>query len=148
VITAKVIPTLTPSSTPPPTQRPIVTSTSVPAPQTAPLLQIAYGSAQSGTIDNATPVYYYRFEGTKGDIVTIRMAQTSVGDLDSVLYLYFNNGSNQLVTGNDNETAGLLDAAITSFTLPETGTYLIIAGRVGAVNGRTAGNFLLTLKRE
>jgi hypothetical protein len=101
------------------------------------------------TLDNAFDVY--SFQGTAGDVVTINMVATQ-GTLDTKVFLVgpsgaeliFNDDADPaLVTGVEGRTT---DSLISAFTLTETGEYLIVATRFGAVNGGTTGGYRLTLQ--
>ncbi len=101
------------------------------------------------TLDNAFDVY--SFQGTAGDVVTIRMEATQ-GTLDTKLFLVGPSGAElivnddadpALVTGVEGRTT---DSLISAFTLTETGEYLIVATRFGDVNGGTTGGYRLTLQ--
>lgn len=105
-----------------------------------------YGDSVTGTIDGATFEHSYTFEGTAGEAVTIELSATS-GDLDSYLGLIGPDGN--LLTENDDIdlASGITNSAITNYTLPETGTYTIIATRFDSENGLTSGDFTLTLSQ-
>jgi len=101
---------------------------------------IAYGQTLSGELTTAEPRQNWFFEGTAGDRVTISMI--GLGSLnDTYLELYGPNDAE--VARNDDGGEGLF-ALIEDFTLPETGTYRILArGFAGAT-----GQYELTLTRR
>ncbi len=113
------------------------------------IVPIKYGSTISGTITNQRFLYYYTFQGSAGDVVTIQMTHIPGGKLDPLLYLYvYNDGKPNLVAGNNDIAPGNVDAGIVKFKLPQTGLYLIAATRMGAAQGQTEGNFILMLTRD
>lgn len=105
------------------------------------ILDIAYGASQSGSIDDAVSAVTYRFHGGAGDRITITMTRAQ-GDLDS--YLYLLDGSGQLLY-EDNDSGGANGDARIAFDLPDDGTYLIVATRLGQTQGTTSGSYTLNL---
>ncbi len=107
--------------------------------------EIAYGRTVNDALTAARPLIFYSFQGTTGDMVTIQMNHISGNNLDPLLYLYsYSGGTPTPVIGNDNRATDNRDAAILNFTLPRTGTYLIVATR----SGNTTGSFILSLSRR
>ncbi|MBE2266904.1 MAG: PPC domain-containing protein [Anaerolinea sp.] len=95
------------------------------------------------TFDNKFDLYV--FTANAGDIVTIRMNNTS-GTLDPTLYLIGPVGN--LVAENDDAVAGEnTNSLIADLTLPESGQYIIIATHFGALYGGTTGTYTLTLSQ-
>lgn len=112
------------------------------APVVAPgMLTILYGSTVAGRIDDATPSTTYAFLGRAGDVVTISMTDTA-DDLDPLLLLFASDGT-QLATDDDSGPGK--DALISGFTIPQDGTYYIIATRYQFQEGRTSGQYSLSL---
>lgn len=105
------------------------------------VLDIAYGISQPGSIDDAVSAVTYRFQGAAGDRITITMTRVQ-GDLDS--YLYLLDGSGQLLY-EDNDSGGANGDARIAFDLPDDGTYLIVATRLGQTQGTTSGSYTLNL---
>ncbi len=112
-------------------------------------IQVSVPVNGSITLDNAYDVY--SFQGTAGQVVTIRMEATQ-GTLDTKLFLIGPSGA-ELVFNDDADPALVIgtegrttDSLISAFTLTETGEYLIIATRFGATNGGTTGGYSLTLQ--
>ncbi|HEX2691497.1 MAG TPA: PPC domain-containing protein [Kofleriaceae bacterium] len=75
----------------------------------------------------------YEFDGKAGGVVTVTMSAATCGALDTYLYLY---GPKNTVDGsygrflvNNDDVGGTcgLNSQIRSFTLPQTGNYLIVA---------------------
>jgi hypothetical protein len=104
---------------------------------------IGYNEAAAGTINRDNLDDWYTFRGTAGDLIAIRMSASS-GDLDPYLILVDSAGSE--LASVDDTTAGSTDAAITGFTLPATGTYLIRATRYGFANGPSSGQYTLVIE--
>ncbi len=107
---------------------------------------LSYGDNVSGTIDKTRTETGYIFSAKAGDVVTITMTRKT-GNLDSLLNLFGSDGSQ--VAGNDNASGQGLrtgDAQIRRFEIPDTGAYIIIAGRKGQTKGATSGDFSLSLQ--
>ncbi len=104
---------------------------------------IEYGDVITGTINSDMPQVVFTFEGTQGDVVSIRLVGTS-GTLDPFLILLDAVGE-ELISNDDDPIVGGRDSFIPEFELPETGTYTIIATRFQQNLGATTGNFELTL---
>lgn len=122
--------------TPPPTGAP---------PQVVP---ISYGGTASDAISAQRYLYYYTFQGHAGDVISIRLSHVPGSTLDPLLYLYLYSPQPKLLAANNDLTPGNVDAAIVKFKLPQSGPYLIVATRMGAAQGKTEGNFILTLNRD
>lgn len=106
------------------------------------LSSITLGETVNGALDDATYEQRYTFEGQAGEIVTIDM-NAAGSALDSVLILLGPNGE-QLIE-NDDASTNTRDARIAGYTLPESGTYTIVATRYEQQSGDTSGRFTLTL---
>jgi hypothetical protein len=133
----------------PATPTPATAATGSPGQAAPDIIPIRYGSTASGTVNAQHFLYYYTFEGNAGDVITIRMSRVPGMPLDPLLYLYvYRDGKPALVASNNDLTAGNPDAGIVSFRLPESGLYLIAATRLGAAQGQTEGDFVLTLNRD
>jgi hypothetical protein len=52
------------------------------------------------------------------------------------------------IAQNDDASAGVTDSAITRFTLPETGRYIILATHYGTIYGATVGTYSLALTQQ
>jgi len=103
---------------------------------------IAYGDQVSGEITADAPEVPYTFEGSAGDMITIRMQAVNQG-LDSFLALVGPEGGEPLVT--DDDTAGNLNSLIGPYTLPADGSYTIIATRFMRLEGTSVGAYTLSL---
>lgn len=104
--------------------------------------RLNYDTTVQGTITDAQYFLPYEFQGRAGDVVVIEMTTVS-GDLDPFVGL-FDPGENLLVS-NDDISSSNRNSRIEPFTLPEDGTYQIIATRYNLEEGLTTGTFALTL---
>lgn len=107
-------------------------------------MPIAYGDTVSGIINDDIPRLLYRFSGSAGDIVNIRMNRDS-GDLDPYLRLVDANGVTIIEDDDDEAVEGTRDSYINNFELPADGEYTIIATRFQEELGTLSGNFTLIL---
>ncbi len=112
------------------------------------VVPIKYGSTVNGVIDSQHFLYYYSFQGSAGDVISIQMSRVPGSRLDSLLYLYTYTSPPTLLAGNNDVAPGNPDAAIVKFKLPQSGPYLIAATRVGVAQGQTDGSFILTLGKD
>lgn len=110
---------------------------------------ISLDQSASGTISVDNPYDLYAFQGTAGDVVTIGMAANSQ-TLDTKLLLVGPTGG--VVAENDDIEAALAsdnqrrtDSLINAFTLPQTGTYVIVATRYAFIYGGTIGGYSLSV---
>ena len=102
---------------------------------------IDYGMTLQGTIDNEIPRRYYRFDAQRGDVITITMLSEG-GNLDPLLKLA---DANLIELSHDDNSGGGRNARIAAFTVPETGTYHVIATRVREEEGQSEGRFSVQL---
>jgi hypothetical protein len=106
--------------------------------------RITYGETIEGTINDQNETLRYTFEGDEGDTVTITLRDTSAkNSLDPLLLLEDEDGN--VIAENDDDDSGTLalyDARISTFDLPDDGTYTIVATRAGQ---NDSGEFALTL---
>lgn len=109
------------------------------------LHRIRYLDPVDGTISPDDFDDWFIFRGHAGDVITLRMAARS-GDLDPFLILTDANGYE--LARNDDAASATKDAAITDFTLPTDGTYLIRATRYGLANGPSAGDYRLVIDTQ
>ena len=110
----------------------------VPTPQAGPGT-IAYGDTVTGSIQGATAEMRYTFTAQAGDVIDIRMNNTS-GNLDPLLILY---GPNNQELARDDDSGGNFNAYLSGYIIPSNGTYTIAATRFGT----SEGTFSLTLTR-
>jgi hypothetical protein len=110
-------------------------------------IEIEYGDTAPGSISSNQRVQMYSFEGVTGDRIRIAMQRTG-GTLDTAIYLISSQGV-QLEFNDDitDEQTGERDSnsLIEPLTLPNTGTYYILATRYGLQYGGTTGTYNLTL---
>lgn len=111
---------------------------------TGPALTV--GDEAMGMISASETAIEYTLPLETGQTVTITMQQVN-GNLDPYLILIGPDGSQ--VTDNDDaeETVGgnTLNAQLTGFRAPSSGTYTIQATRFGEENGSTSGQFHLSV---
>ena len=107
-------------------------------------LPLAYGDTVSGNIDDNISAVTYRFYGSAGDTITVTMSRAG-GDLNSYLYLLDTDG--QLLFEDNDSGGGNGDARLV-YTLPNDGAYLIVATRLGQMQGTSAGSYMLTLQSD
>jgi hypothetical protein len=104
----------------------------------------SYGDTISGSIDNDQFEVSYAFSAQEGDQVTVTMTRTG-GNLDASLALLDLDGkqlaSNENATGTGLRTG---DSRV-RFRIPETGSYVIVAGRRNKARGTTTGEYNLML---
>lgn len=103
-----------------------------------------------GQLDQSNVYDLYTFEGRAGQVVSISMLATSQ-TLDTKLFLISPSGLE--IADNDDADPNVrpanarpTDALINAVTLPEDGTYIIIATRFATSYGGTVGGYLLTLQ--
>ncbi|MFQ3567846.1 MAG: PPC domain-containing protein [Aggregatilineales bacterium] len=105
---------------------------------------IAIGATVTGEINDEQVNQFYRFEGRRGETITITMVRNPGGDLDS--YLILANASVQELASND-DSFGTQNSTIEAFTLPYDGIYYVIATRYQREAGRTRGPYTLRIER-
>ncbi len=130
------------------TASPAPAATLTPSVQGPDVVPISYGRTVNGAIDSGRFLYYYNFQGEAGDVITIRLSRVPGSSLDPLLYLYTYGDQRNLLSANNDAAPDNPDAAIVSFTLPQSGVYLIVATRVGVAQGQTEGSFILTLSKD
>lgn len=162
--TASPTPTSTPSPTVTDTPSPTLTDTPSPSPTASitptpftispnvsgavPNLRpqpITYGSPATGTISDDEPADLYLFLGSAGDTINIDLNGTS-GDLDTFLMLLGPSGVE--LARNDDRSRDDFDATIAGYTLPQSGSYFIVATRFFQRYGRSEGDYLLSVTTD
>ena len=108
-------------------------------------LFIRYGENVTGTISDEQYALFYQFDGAAGDEVLIRVERLT-SDLDSIVVLRDADNRNLPDGSNDDADPTTHDSLLT-YTLPNTGEYIIAVTRFGVREGTTTGNFRLTLER-
>lgn len=102
---------------------------------------LAFFQTAGGTIDAATPVEEWTFDGQSGQVVSL-IAQTMSGDLDPVLEVLGPGGA--LVGQNDDLDSRVRDAGLEVLRLPSDGAYIVRVGRWGGAEGTTSGTYRLS----
>lgn len=103
---------------------------------------IRYGESLTANISNDVYARFFQFRGEAGDEIRI-LAEQLTGDLDPIVVLRDDRDNNLAI----NDDASGRNSRIT-FTLPENGRYVIGVTRYGVRDGRTVGDFRLTLERS
>lgn len=98
-----------------------------------------------GTITDDNRFDVYTFDGTANDTISLRMDATA-GTLDTLLFLIGPTGI-ELASNDDAVINETTNSAITEFTLPQTGQYIVIATHYGTIYGGTNGAYTLTFSR-
>ncbi len=104
---------------------------------------IAYGDTAGGEITDDDFTDIYCFEGLEGDEIVISATATD-GDLDTLLLLT-DSGLEEALADNDDIERGNTNSQI-EFTLPTDGAFVIIVTRYNLEDGRTEGEYELTLE--
>lgn len=109
---------------------------------------ISVGLPISGQITSDAFMWNYTFEGRQGDVVTITLRAAENSPLDPFVDLV-SPQNRRLIANDDANAPGLrpMDAQISNFPLPETGTYTVRATRFGRETMPGEGMFVLTLER-
>ena len=97
---------------------------------------ITYDEVVTGEITNDIPEISYTFEGNAGNTITISMT-ASGAQFDTYLRLLGPDGDE--VTFND-DSGGMLNSLIGPLSLPEAGTYTIVATRCCPPNNLDSGS--------
>ncbi len=100
---------------------------------------IQMGSSATDTLEELTEAHDWTFAGREGQVVTIRCEATAGEDTDPRINLLDPNGD--FLIAND-DSGGELAAQITSYTLPEDGTYTI------KVDIYTGGEYRLSINED
>lgn len=106
-------------------------------------LPIAYGESRRGTLGHAQFERYYSFEAQAGDLITIAMERGASGDLDSFLILA--DAGFEPIQEDDDSGEEFQDSRISDYRIPADGRYHIIASRFDRAQGKTSGEFRLSL---
>jgi hypothetical protein len=104
--------------------------------------RLQMGTLITGTINDNNPRRAYFFEGTRGEVVRLRLT-TTAGTLDPLLSVFDNTGK-MLV--NQDDSNGELGAQA-RLTLPDDGRYYVVVARWGQALGTTQGDFSLEIER-
>ena len=93
---------------------------------------LAIGDFVTGTIDAQTTEQRYTFEGTAGEVITLRTSATS-GNLDTTLTLLGPDGEE--IASNDDASFTTRDSLLDRIELTADGEYTVIVGRFGDSTG-------------
>ncbi|MHB8628568.1 MAG: hypothetical protein ACYDBJ_17780 [Aggregatilineales bacterium] len=109
---------------------------------------IQYGDTVSGSITNATNGYgfIYTFDAQSGDVLSVTMTRTS-GNLRpfaAIVDPSQNSSSNNFVLAQSILSSNGTTATITRFTMPNSGSFALIATRENVSKGTTTGKYTLT----
>ena len=104
------------------------------------LVELVYGQAIDGQLDNTQPSAFYAFNASVGDVVTIMMIVTD-GAIDPFLVL---NDAAQIPLATDDNSGGESNARLT-FVIPADGRYIIQATNAGGIPAADGGTFNLNL---
>lgn len=113
-----------------------------PTPAPPEVVAVAYGDTLTGGLDDAVFEQRYTFDGAAGDVVTVDLRRVE-GDLDASLRLL--DAAGDEVAQNDDIGGGSSDARIEALSLPEDGTYTIVATRFQGEFGLSSGTYELAL---
>ncbi|MBN1201684.1 MAG: hypothetical protein JXJ20_07510 [Anaerolineae bacterium] len=102
---------------------------------------IAYGDVVTGYLSNQNPYESWVFNGRQGDQIQATMID-AVGTLDPYLFLIEVNS--ETILTEDDDSYGQPNATLT-YTLPSTGSYLVVATRYGVDQGDSYGDYVLEL---
>jgi hypothetical protein len=99
-------------------------------------------SEVTGTIDRNEFIHFWDFDAQQGEPVTITMKRTS-GNLDPFIVVI---DQNNHILAYDDDSAGNRDAILQGLTFPQTGTYTVAATRAEQAQGRSTGNYNLSIQ--
>jgi thiol-disulfide isomerase/thioredoxin len=105
---------------------------------------INYGATITSSISDEVYEEFYTFDGSAGDVVTIRMFNVTGTQLDTLLILQGPDGGE--LARNDDMSNVSSNSLIEEFTLPQDGQYTIIATRYNGAEGETVGIYQLLLR--
>ncbi|HLY28652.1 MAG TPA: pre-peptidase C-terminal domain-containing protein [Aggregatilineales bacterium] len=118
----------------------------VPAPAGTPgSPMLVYGQPLNGTITNGVYQQRYQIQAQKGTQITITMDAAPGSTLDPMVGVVDSN--NALLGVNDDSANGLKNSKLT-ITIPQDGTYTVVATRSGEAKGTTEGAFVLTVTSQ
>jgi hypothetical protein len=105
---------------------------------------VLLGQPVNGTITNDVYAQFYQFSGAAGDQIRITVERVT-GNLDPIVVL--RDAQDRTLLMNDDISATDRNARIT-YTLPESGRYIIGVTRFGLRDGTTTGDYRLLVERE
>jgi hypothetical protein len=107
------------------------------------LQNIAYGQAINGVVADDRPFETYQFNGQKGDVISASVTREPGGALAPVVELRTDSGV--LLARGDAGLNSTESAALTDYTLPQTGVYHLVATRHLRAGGSSAGRYEIRL---
>jgi hypothetical protein len=105
---------------------------------------LQYGDSVIGRITRDEPLIFYFLRAQRGDVINVTMRRTS-GSLDPHLDLATADGIVLVSNDDDPRAEGTLDAGIASYTVLDSGIYVIVATRFGREAGDTEGSYVLAV---
>jgi hypothetical protein len=107
---------------------------------------LRYGDSVVLDLGNDQYQHIFTFGALRGDIINVAMQRIS-GDLDPTLILADAKGNVLLISDDDPNSPGSLDAAIANYRITKSGNYLLAATRFGGASGASHGGYSLKLDR-
>lgn len=107
---------------------------------------LQYGDSVFGRVTSTQPVTFYFLRAERGDVINVNMRRTS-GDLDPQIEFASADGIVLVSNDDDPNAEGTLDAGIRTYTVLDTGAYLIVATRFGREAGDTEGSYVLSVEK-
>jgi len=99
------------------------------------IIYLPNGQTVGGQLAGRTTAKLYAFNASQGDNVTVSMTPVQGSTLDPYIVVLNNAGGVMAVDDNSGEVPG---AAVTSFSVPENGTYMVIASDAQTIDGINA----------
>ncbi len=124
------------------TPGPVQSGTALPPFDFSQATVVSYGAVATGVVGDNPLAAYYRFDGVAGDSIRVT-ADTTAGTLDTLLYLWDLSGTPLAENDDANNTTN----SEIQYTLPMTGTYVIVVTRFDVAAGFTNGEFRMTLTK-
>jgi hypothetical protein len=107
-------------------------------------LPIEAGVPLEGTLTDERYAQFYRFEGRRDDVISVRMNRTG-GNLDTLVAIA--DASLRELTFND-DSNGSQNSAIENYVLPADGVYYLIATRFERADGQTTGDYSIVWENQ
>lgn len=101
-----------------------------------------YGDSIDSELDDRVPAEVFCFEGEEDDTVLLTMEATG-GELEPIIVVLDATAADQLAASDEGDEGDTVEVEL---TLPEDGNYIILAGRVDFDEGRSEGEYTLTLE--
>ena len=120
------------NATPVPATAPPQATVAVQAVDTNMIPYLQSGQGVEGSLEGAVSAQLYAFNATAGDIVTVSVVQTQNSPLDPFLVVLNNAGG---VLAADDNSGEIPNSAAAQITIPENGTYFVIASSNSTIDG-------------